>query len=54
VGLFGIVGAFLLADQEHRAETVVGTALGTAAGLAVLMLLPGIGSTPAGDLRLGL
>jgi len=54
LGVLGIIGAYLLADEEHRAETVVGTALGTAAGLAVLVMLPGIASTPVGDLRLGL
>jgi len=53
LGVFGIVGAFLLADDEHRAETVIGTALGTAAALGVLLMLPGIASTPVGDFRLG-
>lgn len=32
LGVFGIVCAFLLADQEHRAETVVGAALGQPPG----------------------
>jgi hypothetical protein len=53
LGLFGVVGAFILADKEHRAEIVVGTALGTVAGLAVLIMLPGMASSPLRDLRLG-
>jgi len=53
LAVFGIVGALVLADQEHRAETVVGTALGTALGLGVLIMLSGMGSTPLADFRLG-
>jgi Na+-driven multidrug efflux pump len=53
LGVLGIVGAFLLANEEHKAETVIGTALGTAAGLGVLLMLPGIASTLLGDVRLG-
>jgi MFS superfamily sulfate permease-like transporter len=53
LGLFAVVGAFILGDKEHRAETVIGTALGTLAGLTVLAMLPGVASTLLGDLRLG-
>ena len=50
-GLFCIVGAFFLSDAEHRAETAVGAALGTAAGLGLLAAVSDVGQ--ASHFRLG-
>lgn len=51
LAIFGLIAVYILTQEEHRAETLIGAALGVAAGLALFATLGGIGQTP--HLRLG-